>query len=176
MPTINATPLSTTANSFGTLAEADDYLANKRLNGGAWAVLAQALRETALIQACALLERGFTWAGSIRTIEQKLSWPRSGVEDPNGRWYSYDTVPDIVKEAQFELAFALTVKDRIAGQEPDLLGKGFSRVKLDVIDIDVDPNQVLGAFPPWVVSHLAGVGEPKQEFQTSGMKQIKLVR
>jgi hypothetical protein len=173
---LDATPAGSSSNSYGTAVEADDYFANRRLNGEGWAALTTATKERALVMACNLLERGFEWQGALRIWSQKLSWPRSGVEITDGRYEPYDTVPDGVKEAQFELAFALTKKDRLAAQEPELVGLGFSHVKAGDVEIDVD-DATIPIVPDVVIALLERYGTPKETMLGSkGMKQIKLVR
>ncbi len=175
MPLIS-TPKATDANSYGSLEEANTYFLERRLNGEAWAAATTQKRTVALIHATKLLDQAFTWYGSLRTLEQSLSWPRAGVWDVNGRYYNYDTVPDLVKEAQFELAFSLLARDRMAAQEPTLLGQGFSKVKVDVIEITVDKSQVIPLIPPTVLTLLEGFGELSGIDNSGGFRQIKLER
>jgi hypothetical protein len=130
-----------------------------------------------LIQACQLLDTGFTWNGCFTDFYQRLAMPRIGLIDEDGRWFNQDVIPQRVKDAQYEMALALCQKDRIAKQEPDLLGQGFSHVKVDVIEVDVDKTQVLPIVPDFVIHLLSIFGEPKPGLLgVGGFRQLKLER
>ena len=70
--TIDATPMSPTANSYATVAEGDVYFAN-RMNFATWDDSLE--QEQALIQATLLLDT-YDYLGDAVTTTQALKWPR----------------------------------------------------------------------------------------------------
>lgn len=58
-----------------------------------------------LLDAAIYLDRSYSWKGSIATESQALSWPRTGVEDHEGRTIASDSVPTVIGNAQIEIAY-----------------------------------------------------------------------
>jgi hypothetical protein len=93
----------TTANSFGTVAEADDYHDGR--GNTAWASIAtSALKEDCLVRATDYIEKrfGHKFRGFRRSGDQALSWPRLDAWDNSG--YAFADVPTKLKQASFEYA------------------------------------------------------------------------
>jgi hypothetical protein len=172
--TLIATPAAADANSYCTEAEATAYLTDQRLGADAWTAATSGDREKALIWATSLLDRMMIWKGTIRTNTQRLSWPRAGVQDADGRWYDYDTIPELLKRATAEFALSLIEGNR-TDQEPDVLGLGISEATIGPLKIKIDRGEVLSVFPPHVLSLLALLGEPIGGSGGS-WKQRRLVR
>lgn len=127
MPTlIDATLGGSSANSFQTTEEAQDYF-DLRLNADVWNDATTTDQEKALIMAGKRLN-GLNWLGAKAATTQAMAWPRHGVPKPDGAspgglgetlsytWGGYGEVylsteiPQGVKEAQCELAlYLLTV-------------------------------------------------------------------
>lgn len=167
-----ATPKATNANAYCTEAEASAYLTEERPHtAAAWVAASTADREKAIIWATFILDNSMDWYGSRRTIEQALKWPRSGVHWDNV-WFDYDTIPSLLVKATAELAMALLKRDRTL--EPDLLGKGFSKVSAGPVDITVDPEQVLPVVPTYIFSILEPLGVAKNP--GTGDRTVSLVR
>src|SRR5262249_16056974 len=122
---IIATIGATDANSFVTMAEAENYH-NARLNSAAWTDANADDKARALLMAANRLQLE-NWLGNRGTTTQRLAWPRLAVGkiDPvsvgfgyGGNWgyggnYAYFTevyqsneIPQPVKDAQCELALA----------------------------------------------------------------------
>lgn len=128
----------------------------------------------AAIWAAALLDRMFEWKGGVATVnQQSMRWPRLGVIDQDGEEYSSSTVPQLIKDAQAELAFELVLRDRF--REPELLGQGFTSAALGPLRVTVDPKQVLSWIPEYIVAMLAHVGTLIPE-ATRGDRVAKLYR
>lgn len=115
----------TNANTYGTLAEADAYFAI-RPNASAWAAETDNdVRSGYLLWAMKSL-LGLGWIGGRLQFDQPLDWPRvairpsercnasypygtyygSGLYTGAGLWIPSNTIPQAVKNAQFEFAFA----------------------------------------------------------------------
>ena len=88
--TFDATPKGAAANSYGTLAEADDYFAGRQ-GATAWAPLSNTVKEKWLVTACNRLEAE-TYLGEKTVSGQRLKHPRTGIIDEAG--YEWD--PDVV--------------------------------------------------------------------------------
>lgn len=120
---IVATALAANANSFATLAEAEQYFSD-RLHSDAWTAATADQKAQALLWATKILDTRVAWKGSKSTQGQALNWPRAYVEDPNyaimppatayslSKFYlDSDTVPQVIKQAQCELALSLLSED-----------------------------------------------------------------
>lgn len=128
--TIVATPGAQNANSYATEAEADAYHAT-RLHNAQWASATTQVKEAALIWAARLLDQE-SWRGYRSTELQSMRWPRFDVIDADG--YTLTGVPKMLKDAQSELAFLLLQSDRTA----DSGTEGFSKIKVDVLELQID--------------------------------------
>lgn len=127
---LNATPYSQSANSYATLAEADAYH-ETRLHNTNWSSASDVVKEAALIWAARLLDQE-SWKGYRETEAQAMRWPRYGIYDSDN--YLLTGVPRMLKEAQSELAFLLIQGDRTA----DSGTEGFSKIKVDVLELQID--------------------------------------
>jgi hypothetical protein len=102
--TLDATVGGASANVYVTVVEADAYL-EARLNSSAWTgtepkkiALVEATREVSLAR----------YQGNVAADTQALTWPRTGVVDPDATSsyteYASDVIPQRVKDATCELA------------------------------------------------------------------------
>jgi hypothetical protein len=111
---IDATPSGPDSNSYGTLAEAEAYFQNSRMNFDVWDASVE--QEQALLYACLMLDR-YDYIGLpvYNTMEedgyledspvvQALKWPRQLSDGELVRNYPVDIVPTPIKYAQFEAA------------------------------------------------------------------------
>lgn len=169
-----ATPKGVNSNSYCTVSDADDYLTEQRLYSSVWSTQDTTEKEAALIWATAMLDASFEWAGSKRTLEQALRWPRSGATDLDGNWYDYDTIPVVLRNATAELASYLVANDPSA--LPDLFGYGFKEVAVGPIKVVLDTKQVLPMIPAYVQMLLRAIGTVLDGISNSGMTQVKLER
>lgn len=112
--TLDATVGGANSNTFGTLTEANDYLA-ARLNVGAWTSLPDdASKNAALAWATRLMEAEIDWTGMPASTTQALAWPRTGMVGRNGAVIPSDVIPQEIKNLQFELALQLASSDPLA--------------------------------------------------------------
>src|SRR5262245_56565435 len=119
-------------NTFGTLEEANAYFAS-RPNGEGWVELGQDGQATGLLSVMDILG-DLNWIGGLVREDQPGPWPRvairpverrsqrrirtgletltgatGGLYDLKNRFWAATAIPTPVKNAQFELAFALQV-------------------------------------------------------------------
>ncbi|RLC88516.1 MAG: hypothetical protein DRJ03_02595 [Chloroflexi bacterium] len=85
-------------DTYVTVLEADTYFA-ARYGYESWALLDEPTKEKALISAAQQLDLQCAWYGSRVDDEQLLAFPRTPDADP---------VPQAIKDAQCEIAFAIT--------------------------------------------------------------------
>lgn len=93
------------ANSFGSVAEADDYISTIP-GADDWHALDAVQKRRFLIDAARDICRE-NLRGCRATSTQALAFPRVDVEKPDSAWgecYAADEIPQLVKEAQFERA------------------------------------------------------------------------
>lgn len=100
------------ADSYGTLEEAAAY--HTARGNTAWGDLASdAIREQHMRKAADYMLQAYRtrWAGTRTRKTQRLDWPRYDVPMQDGPGYGHDidyypndSIPGLVKEAQFELA------------------------------------------------------------------------
>lgn len=159
----DATPGGANATSYPTVEEADDYFSG-RLHSEDWTEAT--LKEVALMTATRLLDRYAIWEGTKSTQEQALDWPRYGVEDKDGYIIDDDIVPDAIKQATCELAYALLSEDRTV----DNPLRGFKSLKVDTLAIEVDRMDSPEALPDAVWQAIGVLG-----YRPSGA-EVRLVR
>jgi hypothetical protein len=95
-----------TANTYVSLVTASEYNMARTPNRTVWDANLLEL-DVALIDARIRLDSMFDWRGQIKTFEQALAWPRTGVVDDDGRQIPDDAVPTAIAEAQAQLAYRL---------------------------------------------------------------------
>ncbi len=175
MVVINATPKSTTANSFITLAAADAYLATHRLYSTAWSsVTDDDTRSTALIWATSILDASYDWYGFISLYEQILGWPRAGIWTKEGQYVNQDVIPVFLEHATAELAMALLTSDRTV--LPEIFGKGFKEATVGPLRVVLDPQQVIPLIPPLIKLFLEPYGTLRGAASFAGAKISNLSR
>ena len=172
MALILASTGSTTANTYLLLARANEIAAG-RLYVSAWTGATEAEQEAALIWATTLLDQLFEWYGTIRNLDQRLRWPRSGVYNRDGtKALDYDSVPALLEQGTFELALALLTRDLSA--LPDLLGLGFEEASVGPLRVKVSPKMVVQFIDQNIIDMLASLGECTQTRPSGGV--VNLVR
>lgn len=150
--TIVATPGAVNANSYADEAYAESFFMS-RLGSDAWLKAASETREAALIQATVMLDSMFEWNGERTTEEQSLRWPRAWCEDRDGYVIDDDIVPDLVKQAQCELAKFLIANSGYSGESRDV-----DRLTIGTIRLDFDDSASALPIPTVVVELLRGYG------------------
>ena len=156
------------ANSYASLAYANNYFIGKRLFSSAWVASTDDVKTIALKEATFVLDAEFAWTGEgTHTKTQGLQWPRRKAYDRDGRHVT--GVPKRVRDATCELAMYLLAQDRLVGRE----GVGIHSLKVDVIQIVYDKTDAPETFPPHVARMLIGYGSPMRGAQ---VRNVKLYR
>lgn len=145
--TITATAGSTTANSYLTVAAADD-LADDYLGTLKWTTASADNKGRALIMATRYLDQ-LQWVGSRASTTQALAWPRA--DAVCGEWSFANTViPEPIKQACFDLAEALLATPTLlstagAGNAeliPGIPNASLKSARVDVIAVDFKDGAV----------------------------------
>jgi hypothetical protein len=143
---IDATIGGETTNSYLTLIEAESYI-HARPFHDAWdeGSLTDNQKNAALIWATRILSH-YSWTGSYVTEIQALPWPRDGVYNKDGKAYLTTAYPEWLKVSCAELALSLITSDRLG----DTGTEGFSKIKIDVLDLTIDKNDR----PQWIPDYI----------------------
>lgn len=140
------TVASASANTYVTRAQATTFFGN-RLNVSSWTSATDDQKDQALLQACRRMQDE-TYAGVPATTTQALAWPRYGACDRDGNEFDSDAIPQIVKDAQCELALALLVSG------DDLLAdtglEGYRSVQVGPIAVQPIEGRRSGGLPSHV--------------------------
>lgn len=118
VPDIDATAGGASANSYGTVAEANAYF-EIRPGSHEW-INADADGQKACLQFAVVLIDRETYFGSKRSASQALEFPRHGDDDENGDPFIYTDV----KHAQFEQALDLLKGDYMRRLRQDEIQEG----------------------------------------------------
>jgi hypothetical protein len=167
----------TDAESYISVADADTYHSNR--GNTAWAALETAAKEQSLRKGTDYMLQTYRsrWKGTRLTAGQALDWPREWVEREDyyltgsappdsvdgAFYYPSDEVPVEVQRACAELALRASAGDL----SPDI-GRRTLREKVDVIEVEYDPNSpqysifraVDGILAPLLKSGGSGVFRP----------------
>jgi hypothetical protein len=183
---IDATIGGPAANSFETLAEAQQYF-DTRLPMAGWddaddqtvllimacrVLCAQLTPMTRLVRpttgAPYYLTR-VTWTGAPATTTQKLPWPRTGMFDANGNAIPSNVIPQELKDAQSEFAGQLGTSDRTL--DNDVIVQGITSVKAgsvavsfkNDIEMYVIPDAVWNLMPAsWFTDEIITPARPAE--------------
>lgn len=149
--TITATAKGASSNSYATLAEAETYFEG-RSGASSWTGTDDT-KNRALVTATNRLEQQ-EYYGSPTDSGQRLKWPRVGTYDSDGRYWDQDTVPRVVKEAQYEMALALLAGDL---ELKDSGLEGFDAVRVGPMSVDINHGREAGSLPRQVRRLLRGL-------------------
>ena len=163
--TIDVTPQGVNSNSYTTVAKSDTYF-DDRLFSTKYTAASADDKTRSLIWATSILDFSMDWKGSVRTLEQRLRWPRSGVLDADGDNIDFDIIPRFLEEATSELALFLLTRDRSV--EPEILGIGMSQASIGSLRTVIDPKMVLQLIPDHVLILLEVLGELKEIAEVGG--------
>lgn len=153
MPTINAAPGASDANSYLTLAEANNYFAS-RVEVPGWvnaddpsALLIMATRTIDMMLSGARIRQpdgfyriGPRWTGAPATTTQALAWPRISMLNRNGVPIAANVIPIELKDAVAELAGALGTGDRLV--DNDVAVQGITSVKAGSVSLTFDQSKL----------------------------------
>jgi hypothetical protein len=159
MCTVLATPGAVDANSYVTLDEADAYMTT-RLHATTWPALTPDDKCRACLWATRLLDAWVEWDGRAASYTQRLAWPRSGLLTVTDDVIPETVLPDNLKAATAELAWALVGAD--VTQTPDPVTGGLSSLTAGPVSLDfvgiaarqpvgdrIIPDSVWGLIQAW---------------------------
>lgn len=93
------------ANSYVTVAYADDYLSIKA-DSSDWTALSDVVVQKYLMLATRVLDQRAKFPNTVPTdTTQSLRWPRQGAYDRDGESIPDDVIPQQIQEATVEIAF-----------------------------------------------------------------------
>ena len=147
--TLVATAGAANANSYVTLAVADQYHDDRPAAGTTWADASDNNKTRALLWATMLLDDHYDWEGAVETETQKLNWPRNGLSTVNGYNLDSDTIPDEIADATSEYARQLLVADRAGDSEVET--QGLTDLKVGSIALAFKDNVFAKNVPDAVV-------------------------
>ena len=156
--TIIATPKAANANSYTTLVDAETYI-ETNLYATEWDAATDDQKNRSLVTATRLLDEQVEWNAWPTTTTQALLWPQRGQVDLIGNIVDEDTIPQFLVNATSEFAKLLLVSDRTA--EPDTTG--YKRLKVDVLELEVDKNDRASIIPDSVYQIIKPYGEMKEK-------------
>lgn len=140
-----AIPMSTTANSYLTRAEANSYFEG-RLHTDAWDDASDSDKDKAIVMATRLLDNMFQWAEYPTESDQALQWPRIGLTARGGLTYlDQDTVPIEIKNATAEFAMQLLGEDRTL--DYDVETKGIQSLRAGSVSLSFRADAQLKVIP-----------------------------
>lgn len=165
IPGIDTTIGGASANSYTSMDEAEAYL-DSRLNSTAWDDAGADDRKRALLMAAQRLDRE-NWLGSRVNSTQRLAWPRVGarkVDSVGGGWfsgypywggygeqYTSTEIPQLVKDAQCELALAYLEGFDDGGAE------SMDSFTTDGVSVKLRSSKPDGGLPPRVLQLIGGL-------------------
>lgn len=121
------------ADSYISVNDATQYHA-ARLHRASWATADATTQEQALITATQFVDAYIRFYGSRVSQDQPLEWPRKDVYDRDGRLLPSDEIPQRLKDAVCEQAFAALTTD-LSQQDSKA---GMTRLKADSVEIEWD--------------------------------------
>lgn len=159
--TLDATPGSSSADSYCTVAEVDAYFVSS-YNRPLWMDLETTDKEAVLKESTRLLDGLVSWYGYKATSSQALRWPRAYVKDPDSIWGSAEymdvivsdayvdssIIPKQLKDMVSELAYDIVANSGFQSQENDL-----TSVKVGLISVNFS-DQVKNQGLPQIVRNL----------------------
>jgi hypothetical protein len=113
---------SASANSYVTLAVANQYHANRPPVGTTWDDATSDEKGAALIWATKLLDSLIDWTGWVVTETQALLWPRVGMWYRSGYYVPSDVIPVELQHATAEYARQLLLEDRAGDSDIETVG------------------------------------------------------
>lgn len=120
------------ANSYVTVAEANDILAIDNDDIALWEALDEAGRELALAKATRYLDDNYVWYGHKTYRDQFLKWPRRGMRDEEGHCIADMIIPIELKRATARLSMWLKRNDGDSMMNVE----GLKRFRSDDVEIE----------------------------------------
>ena len=166
------------ANSYASVAEADDYFAG-RLYSTAWTAASSADKEKALVLASLAIDAQVRFHGGRFSQEQGLQWPRVQCPDPDWKeetvsasdeegFLASGEVPKLVKQAACEMAKEFLTVDRTLTEN-----EGVSQISLPgAFHVQLQPKDRRPILSRLVISMVSRYGQ----VVTNGSGVARLVR
>jgi hypothetical protein len=151
---LDATISGTTANSYSTVADGDDYFAG-RLKSTAWTESSNSTKEAALVQATRRINREL-FSGFKASSAQSLMWPRTSIYDHYGNAVPSDSIPSGVFEATLELCLWYLDEDNRLLSDQDL--QDFDSYNLGPISVAPTKKMQKSDLPGHVFALLHSIG------------------
>ena len=130
-----ATAGSATANTYCTLAVANQYHLDRPAAGTVWSAATDDQKNSGLLFATVLLDRLFYWNGYVVNEIQNLLWPRMGLYEVNRiSALDYTTIPQLIQWATAEFSRQLIAEDRTG--DSDVQTQGIKLIKVGSVRID----------------------------------------
>lgn len=146
--------LAASANSYTSVAEADDILTMNIHTSANWAQLSNGDKERLLAWASRYLDERTRWFG-YKTVEASpLRWPRTGITDRDGISIGSNVIPHQLKVATAEMARYLIDEDRSVERDQDSL----KRLKADVVELEFVEGYKLPSVPSALKFLINGLG------------------
>lgn len=142
------------ANSYVSVAEADDYFALDPNFNTVWVALADDVKEQLLAWSSRILDQKCLWNGIPVTATQPVRWPRRGAYDRDRYMVSETTIPRQLKEAVCELLKYVRVTDPTVGVDV----QSVKRVVADVIEIEFQEGTSQSTVPSILNAILDNLG------------------
>lgn len=150
----DGTGLVAGANSYVSLADANDYLEIDQNTFATWDGISAGEKERFLVAATRLLDQKSDWEGVKTVDESPLRWPRACVFDRDDLLLDDDVIPPEIESATIELAKHLINSDLTTGQDVDAIKK----LVVDVIEIEFQDDTRQVTIPTIINSILGGIG------------------
>jgi hypothetical protein len=144
---------SPTANSYVSVAEADDYYVIGKF-AATWTALTTAEKEAQLALASRTLDQKAVYYGSLATTNQVMRWPRKYVCDVDHKAIPENIIPRQLKDVVLELAIFLINEDLT--QEQD--STNIKRIMADVVEIEYQDDAVQRKIPSFFNQRLHPLG------------------
>lgn len=180
---VDATPLSTTCNSYITVAGADTYVTDQVAVAAqvtAWAALSNDDKGMYLVRATAFLDGLVSWFGDRYSADQQLKWPRTNLYiEGLLKDFGLTSFPAKVTYATVEMALFLMDQDNATSETNQNATYDAVAIGPLKIDFNVAANGAGSKFFPDVLPILLkdlGVIENPDLPNTNRLKQVKLVR
>ena len=145
------------SNAYVSIADANAYFVDHG-NPDTWSSLTDVQKESAIRYATYYLDGQYIWAGEVRTVTQKLGWPRIGAYDSEGRAITETAVPTQVVAACCELALLHT---EAALNSTFARGGAIKIEKIGSIETEYFENARPDTYKPIVSTILQGIGKSR---------------
>lgn len=142
-PVLNAAVGSPTANSYVTIAWADEYFDSRFPVPTIWLALSDDDKARALIRATDLIDVAVEWAGQVTYPDQALQWPRMGMRDARGIDVPPDKLPLNLLKAVCEQALILTAQNAAADNPLDSVTPAITSIAVDGISVGLDHSRIM---------------------------------